>query len=43
MRKFIRNIFSSKKKRRELKIAEEEAMINEGRKVIEIKKTTDNE
>lgn len=43
LRKFIRNIFSSKKKRRELKIAEEEAMINEGRKVIEIKKTTDNE
>ena len=43
LRKFIRNIFLSKKKRREAKIAEEEAMLSGGRNVIEIKKTTHNE
>ena len=40
MSKFIRNIFSSRKKRQENKLAEEQALIEEGRKVIEIEKNT---
>ena len=42
-RKFIKNMFLGKKKRREAKLAEEEAMISGGRNIIEIKKTTYNE
>ena len=38
--KFIRNIFSSRKKRQENKLAEEQALIEEGRKVIEIENDT---
>lgn len=41
--KFFRNIFSSRRKRQENKLAEEQALIEEGRKVIEIEKDTDNE
>ena len=36
--KFIKNIFSSKKKRREAKLAEEQAMIEGGSNIINIKK-----
>ena len=32
----------SRKKRQEARLAEEQAMIEEGRKTIEIEKTTDN-
>ena len=39
---FFRNIFSSRKKRQEAKIAEEQAMIEEGRRTIEIEKEIDN-
>ena len=36
--KFIKNIFSSRKKRKEAKLAEEQAMIEEGRNIINIPK-----
>ena len=39
---FLRNIFSSRRKRQEAKIAEEQAMIEGGRRIIEIEKNTDN-
>ena len=39
---FLRNMFMSRKKRQEARLAEEQAMIEEGRKTIEIEKTTDN-
>ena len=42
-RSFIRNIFSSKRKRQEARLAEEQAMIEEGRRTIEIEKETDND
>ena len=38
-RQFFKNIFSSRKKRREAKLAEEQAMIGEGRNIIEIERT----
>lgn len=38
-RQFFKNIFSSRKKRREAKLAEEQAMIEEGRNIIEIERT----
>ena len=42
-RTFLKNIFSSREKRRESKLAEEEALVNEGRNIIEIKDNKDNE
>jgi flavorubredoxin len=42
-RTFFRNIFMSRKKRQEAKIAEEQAMIEEGRRTIKIEKPTDND
>ena len=43
LKTFIRNIFMSKRKRQEARLAEEQAMIEEGRKTIEIEKHTDND
>ena len=42
-RSFFRNIFSSKRKRQEAKMAEEQAMIEEGRTTIAIEKQTEND
>lgn len=42
--KFIKNIFSSRRKRKEAKLAEEQAMIEEGRNIINIQKApTEND
>jgi flavorubredoxin len=39
--KFLRNMFSSRKKRREARLAEEQAMLEEGRIVLNIPKDID--
>lgn len=43
IRQFVKNIFSNKQKRTEAKLAEEQAMIGEGRITIEIEKESDND
>ena len=40
--KFLKNIFSSRKKRREAKLAEEQAIIEEGRNIINIPEESDD-
>ena len=42
-RRFIRNMFMSRKKRQEARIAEEQAIIEEGRKIIEIERYNDKD
>lgn len=42
-RRFIRNMFMSRKKRQEARVAEEQAIIEEGRKIIEIERYNDKD